>query len=113
MLPKRFNETDDAWILGRDAVSDRRCDADDFLQHFDKRVVFVLAGSDLAGFHAEGGFEVHSLHAVAIVNNAYEYFLPDKERRLWRGVPVRYGRDVLREICYPFCCLDGGRCMMH
>ena len=64
MFAKSLNESDDAWILGRDAVSDGRGDADDFLEHFDKGVVFVLAGFDLAGFHAEGGFEVHSLGSV-------------------------------------------------
>ncbi len=61
VFAKRPDQRDDARILGRDAVSDGRGDADDLLEHLDKGVVFVLAGFDLAGFHAEGGFEVHSL----------------------------------------------------
>lgn len=56
-----LDEAEHAWVLGRDAVGDGRGDADDFLEHLDKGVVFVLAGFDLAGFHAEGGLEVHSL----------------------------------------------------
>lgn len=64
MLPKRLHQTEDAWILGRDTVGDGRGDTDDFLEHFDEGVVFVFAGFDLTGFHAEGGFEVHSLHSV-------------------------------------------------
>lgn len=61
VFSKRLDQVDDAWVLGRDAVGDGRRDADDFLEHLDKSVVFVLAGFDLAGFHAEGGFEVHAL----------------------------------------------------
>ena len=56
-----LDEAEHAWVLGRDAVGDGRGDADDFLEHLDKGIVFVLAGFDLAGFHAEGGLEVHSL----------------------------------------------------
>lgn len=64
MFAKSLDESDDAWILGRDAVSDGWGDANDFLEHLDKGVVFVLAAFDLAGFHAEGGVEVHSLGSV-------------------------------------------------
>ena len=64
VFPKRLDQSGHAWILGRDAVSDGGRDADDFLEHLDESVVFVLAGFDLAGFHAEGGFEVHSLASV-------------------------------------------------
>ena len=63
MFPKRFDQAEDARILGGDTVGDGGRDADDFLEHLDKGVVFVLARFDLAGFHAEGGFEVHSLHS--------------------------------------------------
>ena len=64
MFPKRFDQAEDARILGRDAVGNGRRDADDFLEHLDKGVVFVFARFDLAGFHAEGGFEVHPLRSV-------------------------------------------------
>lgn len=62
VFAERLDESDEAWVLGRDAVGNGRGDADDFLEHLDKGVVFVLAGFDLAGFHAEGAFEVHTLH---------------------------------------------------
>ena len=58
------DEGEGAGVLGRDAVGDGRGDADDFLEHLDECVVFVLAGFDLAGFHAEGGFEVHPLQSA-------------------------------------------------
>ncbi len=58
MFAERLDESDDAWVLVRDAVGDGGRDADDFLEHFDEGVVFVVAGFDLAGFHAEGGGEV-------------------------------------------------------
>ena len=61
---KGLGQTQDAWIFGRDAVGDGRGHPDDFLEHFDKGVIFVLAGFDLAVFHAEGGFEVHSSCSV-------------------------------------------------
>ena len=64
MFAKRLDQSEHTRILGRDAVGDGRGDADDFLEHFDKGVVFVLAGFDLAGFHAERGFEVHSLQST-------------------------------------------------
>ena len=68
VFAERLDESEHAWILGRDAVGDGRGDADDFLEHLDEGVVFVVAGFDLARFHAEGGFEVHSLHSVGIVS---------------------------------------------
>ena len=61
MFAERLDEAKDAGVFGRDAVGDGRGDADDFLEHLDKGVVFVLAGFHLPGFHAEGGLEVHSL----------------------------------------------------
>ena len=61
MCAKRLDESEHARILGRDAVGDGSRDADDLLEHFEKGVGFVLAGADLAGFHAEGAFEVHPL----------------------------------------------------
>ena len=67
MFPKRFDQAEDARILGGDAVGNGRRDANDFLEHLDKAVVFVLARFDLAGLHAEGGFEVHSLHSVVVL----------------------------------------------
>ena len=61
MFAECLDEAEHAWVLGRDAVSDGWGDADDLLEHLDKGVIFVLASFDLAGFHAEGGLEVHSL----------------------------------------------------
>ena len=61
MVAKGLDESADAGVLGRDAVGDGGRDADDFLEHFDKGIGFVLAGAHLAGFHAEGALEVHSL----------------------------------------------------
>lgn len=48
MFAKSLDESEDAWILGRDAVGDGWGDADDFLEHFDKGVVFAFAGFHLA-----------------------------------------------------------------
>lgn len=64
MFAEGGDEGDDAGVLGRDAVGDGRGDADDLLEHLDEGVGFVLAGFDLAGFHAEGGFEVHALQSA-------------------------------------------------
>ena len=72
MFTKRLHQGHHTRILGRDAVSNGRRDADDFLEHFDKGVVFVFAGFDLAGFHAEGAFEVHSLHPVLWLDQQIE-----------------------------------------
>lgn len=82
VFPKRLDQSEHAWILGRDAVSDGGRDADDFLEHLDESVVFVLAGFDLAGFHAEGGFEVHSLASVWWVS--VRVALGDEERGMGR-----------------------------
>ena len=71
MFPKRFDQAEDARILGGDTVGDGGRDADDFLEHLDKGVVFVLARFNLAGFHAEGGFEVHSLRSVVFFSGVY------------------------------------------
>lgn len=54
VFPKSLDESEDAGVLGGDAVGDGGRDADDFLEHFDKGVVAVLAGFHLPGFHAEG-----------------------------------------------------------
>lgn len=121
MFAKRLDQSDDAGILGRDAVSDGRGDADDFLEHFDKGVVFVFAGFDLAGFHAEGGFEVHSLGSVfggwVSVRLCFGKLEMGRETgrkdgREW-DMPVGYGGYMLREIRNPFCRLDGSHRMMH
>ena len=64
MLAKCFDQGKNARILGRNAVGDGRGNADDFLEHLDKGVVLVLARFHLAGFHAEGGFEVQSLESA-------------------------------------------------
>ena len=76
-----LDQAADGGILGRDAVRDGRSDADDFLEHFDKGVVFVLAGFDLAGFHAEGGFEVHPLLPARRVSDVYGLFLVRREAK--------------------------------
>ena len=106
VLPEGLDQGDDARVLGRDAVRDGRRDADDFLEHSDEGVVFVFARLDLAGVHAEGGFEVHSLLSVRLLA-AFE--------RGWggRGILVWDGGDVLRESRHPFCCFDGGHCVVH
>ena len=64
MLAKGLDKSEYAGILGCNTVGDGRGDADYFLQHLDKGVVSVLASLYLAGFHAEGGFEVHPLLSV-------------------------------------------------
>ena len=64
MFTERLHQTSHARILGRDAVGDGRRDADDLLEHLDKRVVSVLARLDLAGFHAEGSGEVEALEST-------------------------------------------------
>lgn len=67
VFPEGLDQSDDARVLGRDAVRDGRRDADDFLEHFDEGIIFVFARLDLAGVHAEGGFEVHSLLSVRLL----------------------------------------------
>lgn len=64
MFAEGGEQGEGAGVLGRDAVGDGGGDADDFLEHLDEGVVFVFAGFDLAGFHAEGGFEVHPLQSA-------------------------------------------------
>ena len=117
MFPKRFDQAEDARIFRGDAVGDGGRDADDFLEHLDKGVVFVLARFNLAGFHAEGGFEVHSLHSVVVFSGLYRGRWTERrglgENKDWGGVPIWYGGDVLCEVCDPFRCLDRGHGVMH
>lgn len=82
MFAEGGDEGDGAGVLGRDAVGDGGGDADDFLEHLDEGVVFVLAGFDLAGFHAEGGFEVHPLQSAGrkLVTDPLQVFLGEERK---------------------------------
>lgn len=69
MLLKALDKFLNRWIFMRNTARYRKRNADHFLQHFRVGVRCVVAGFDLAGFHAEADAEVHLPVKSLVIDN--------------------------------------------
>lgn len=83
-----LDQAHDIWIIRSNTIRNRCRHPHHFLQHFDVCVLFVFAGFDLSGFHAEGSVEFHSLSPDSVISR--------RERDIEQN--IKYLEGII-EIC--------------